>query len=90
MVELTPEEEHFYATSPITVVYDIFSDTATRLSGKYVALSRRATTGVEREQWWRKVLELKRLRKSIDPDDRETLVAHIRQWNAEFNRLRER
>jgi len=50
MVEQAPKEERFYSTSPTTVIYGIFSDTATRLSGTYVDLSRRAVTEAEREQ----------------------------------------
>lgn len=86
MAELAPDEEHFHATSPTTVIHGIFSDTATRLSGTYVDLSRRAATVAERERWWEKVLELEPFRRSVDPDDREALVSHIKQWRSENNR----
>ncbi|WP_306366646.1 hypothetical protein [Nocardiopsis sp. CC223A] len=90
MNDMTPQEERFYATASITVLYDIFVDTATRLSGKYVALSRKASTEDERRRWWAEVMELRDLERSVDPDDREALIAHIEEWRAEVARLQGR
>ncbi|MFE9246678.1 hypothetical protein [Nocardiopsis sp. NPDC006938] len=89
MSDLSPEERRFYADSPTTVLYDIFADTATRLSGKYVALSDHASNPTERDRWWKKVLELKAARRVVDPRDRDALIAHTRRWQAEVQRLQD-
>ncbi|GAA3730948.1 hypothetical protein HDA32_005606 [Spinactinospora alkalitolerans] len=89
-LQLTPEEEDFYAKSSITVVFDIFADTATRIGGKYVHLADHAATEEERRHWKAKIYEVRDQRRAADPDDREALVAHIKRWQAEVARLKDR
>jgi hypothetical protein len=88
--QLTPEEEDFYTKSPTTVIYDIFSDTATRLGGKYVALSRKATTPEEREAWRAKLRDVEDQQRAVAAGDREALITHIKRWQAEVAELRGR
>ncbi|NYH55294.1 putative secreted protein [Nocardiopsis arvandica] len=87
--DLTPDEERFYATSSTTVLNDILADTATRLGGKLVALARAATTDTERQRWRDRMYEVEDQKEAIDPEDRDALVSHIRQWKAEVARLRD-
>lgn len=87
MTELTPEEQRFYTNSPTTVLYDIFADTATRLGGKLVALARAADTDTERRQRRQRMHEIEDQKEAVDPDDREALITHTKQWQAELSRL---
>ncbi|WP_370013294.1 hypothetical protein UIS43_27910 (plasmid) [Nocardiopsis sp. LDBS0036] len=87
MTDLNPDEEHFYATSSTTVLNDLLADTATRLGGKLVALSR-AATGSERRRWRQRMYEIEDRKEAINPDDRDAIVAHIRTWRSEIARLR--
>ena len=89
-LQLTPEEQHYYATTPISVVFDIFADTATRIGGKYVYLSEHAATEEERRHWRTKHREVRDQRLAADPDDKDALIAHIKRWQAEVARLRTR
>ncbi|MEU3229174.1 hypothetical protein [Nocardiopsis alba] len=88
MTGLTPEEQRFYADSPTTVLYDIFTDTATHLGGKLVALARAAETDTDRGHWRQRMYEIEDQKEAVDPDDRDALVSHIEQWNAELSHLR--
>lgn len=88
MSDMTPEEERFYATASITVLYDVLADTATRIGGKYVALSRAAASDAEREKWRRLMYEAEDRKEAIDPDDRDAIIAQIRRFQAEIARLR--
>ncbi|MEU3017062.1 hypothetical protein ABZ635_06665 [Nocardiopsis sp. NPDC007018] len=87
MSDLTPEERRFYADSPTTVLYDIFADTATRLGGKLVALARAARTETEGRQWRQRMYEIEDQKQAVDPDDRDALIARIKGWQAELERL---
>lgn len=87
MTGLTPEEQRFYADSPTTVLYDIFADAATRLGGRLVALARAAETDTDRGRWRQRMYEIEDQKEAVDPDDRDALVSHIEQWNAELSHL---
>jgi hypothetical protein len=90
MFELTPQEQRFYAHSSTTVLYDILADTATRLGGRYVALARTAETDTERRERRQRMHEIEDQKEAVDPDDRDALIAHIKQWRTELSHLRGR
>lgn len=79
-----------YATIPDTVVYDVFADTETELSGVYIYFCDHAETEEERERWWAKVKELRDLRRSVLAEDRDAQLAYIERWRAEITELRNR
>ncbi|MBV2362201.1 hypothetical protein ACFPZ0_04120 [Streptomonospora nanhaiensis] len=87
---LTPDDERFYTTAPITVVYDVFAETANRLTGRYVHLAEHAATEAEHEDWKAKIFDLRDERRAVDPDDKDALIAHIRRWRAETDALESR
>ncbi|GHF88998.1 hypothetical protein GCM10018790_77970 [Kitasatospora xanthocidica] len=72
---------------PTSVVYDMFAETATHLSARYVGLYDDATAERERQDWWTKVLDLRDERDAVDPYDRAALIAKITVWTAEIRAL---
>ncbi|MFJ2194100.1 hypothetical protein ACIOJE_40205 [Kitasatospora sp. NPDC087861] len=75
---------------PTSVVYDMFAETATHLSARYVRLSSDATTEDERRSWWSKVLRLRDEKEAVDADDRAAMIAKITVWAAEIRELDEK
>ncbi|MCX4468474.1 hypothetical protein C0R01_23910 [Streptomyces albidoflavus] len=77
-----------YENIPTALVYDIFAELATQLTGRYIRLSDTAPSAAERDQWWQKALELRQYKRAVPARDRAALIAHISQWEAELSRLR--
>lgn len=90
MVELTPEEEHYYPTASMAVLFDLAVGIANRIGGKCVALADAAATEDESQQWLQRMYEFDDARKALDPDDRDAVIAYILRGRAEFDRLRGR
>ena len=65
------------------VLYDMFAEAATRLTGSYFAVIDYAETEAERQQAWTRVRALDELRHGVDPDDRVQQRALIEAWQAE-------
>ncbi|MBO0657224.1 hypothetical protein [Streptomyces triculaminicus] len=70
------------------MVYDTFAETASQLTGQYIALSRAASTEEESEEWWQKVMTLRDTQHAVPARDRAQLIAHIRIWRAELEALK--
>ncbi|MFW5421077.1 hypothetical protein J0910_31165 [Nocardiopsis sp. CNT-189] len=76
-----------YENDDDIVVYDAMSETANRLIGRYVSLSRSASTPQEKEEWMQQVLRVRDERRGIDPGDRAAMREHMDRWAAEYQRL---
>lgn len=68
-------------------LYGAFCDTATALSGRYVALANQAQTVQEEEQWMDKVMRLRDERRRVSPTDRATLTEHMERWAKDLREL---
>ncbi|MBE3001948.1 hypothetical protein IDM40_25100 [Nocardiopsis sp. HNM0947] len=90
MVELTPEEEYYYANASMAMLFDLAQEITTQLGGEYVALYRAARNEEERGQWIRLMREAHDIREGLDPDDRQALIDQITRWKAELSRVRGR
>ena len=88
MVELTPEEERYYSTASMAVLFDLAVEITTRLSGKCLALADAAATEKESEEWIQRTQEFHQAREALDPDDRDAVIAYIIRGRSELDRLR--
>lgn len=82
-----PEPEDPYPNVPTAMVFDTFAETASRLTGAYVARMDAAATKHEGEEWWKKVMTLRNTKRAVPAYDRAQLIAHIRLWAAELAEL---
>ena len=90
MVELPPEEERYYSTASMAVLFDMAAEITTQLGGKYIALARAAQNEDEREQWRQRRYEVEDTHAALDPDDRQAIIDHIVLWRSELAQLRGR
>lgn len=88
MVELTPEEEHYYANASMEVLFNLADDITELIGGECVARVDVAATEDEREQWMQHMLRFNRAKRALGPDDRDAVIAHILQGRSEYDRLR--
>ncbi|WP_017605598.1 hypothetical protein [Nocardiopsis alkaliphila] len=77
-------------STPLTVVADVLSDVATRLGGEYIHLAETSSSPEEEERFVEKAFDVRARKKNIDHDDREAMVAMIRELKTEFEELENR
>ena len=75
-------------STPMSVVVDVLSDTANRLSGQYIHLSRSAPSPEEEERLIQKALGVDDRKEDTDFRNREAMVSRIREFKAELSDLR--
>lgn len=68
---------------PASVLYDVFQDSASVLTGLYLERERGASDPSEAADWWAKVTALREQMRAMDPDDRAGLVEHVTRWRRE-------
>jgi hypothetical protein len=68
---------------PPSVLYDVFQDSASVLTGLYLERERGASDAPEAADWWAKVTALRERMRAMDPDDRAGLVDHVTRWRSE-------
>jgi hypothetical protein len=67
---------------PQTVLYDLFQEAATVLTGLYLE-QQRAGDSADAATWWDKVITVRDQVRAADPDDRDLLVDHLTRWRRE-------
>jgi hypothetical protein len=79
---------HNYDGIAPTVLYDIFWETKTSLTGLFVALYDQAYAPDEKQMWLDAMDAINAERKAINPDDRAAQIAAMERWSTEEKRLR--
>lgn len=80
-----------WSHTDLSVLYDVFAETETRLGGELIALrsaAEEAGDADEAEFWAVEVRRIMRARRAVDPDDREAIIAAIEAFNHELRYLR--
>ncbi|MFI9721497.1 hypothetical protein ACIHFE_17895 [Streptomyces sp. NPDC052396] len=70
------------------VVHDIFTETATRLAGQYLALADASPDDSEGDRLRERAMRLLTLKRAVPADDRAQLTAYIRLWRGELEALK--
>jgi hypothetical protein len=72
---------------PTPTLYDLFQDVATALTGLYMERYREATDESVAVRWWEKVLAVRELTRTVDPDDHAALAGWVTRWQQESTDL---
>ncbi|MEV5506430.1 hypothetical protein [Streptomyces orinoci] len=77
-----------YETVGTAVVHDIFTETAARLAGQYLALADATPDETESGRLRERAMRLLTLKRTVPADDRAQLIAYIRLWRGELESLK--
>ncbi|MBE3001949.1 hypothetical protein IDM40_25105 [Nocardiopsis sp. HNM0947] len=88
MVELNPEEGHYYANASMAMLFDLADDIAELIGGECVARVDAAATEEEREQWMQHMFIFNKEKRALGVDDRDAVIAYIIRGRSECDRLR--
>jgi len=81
---------HLETTADLVVVHDIMAEALSTLRGIYLRAAARAEEGSTDHAWWRaQARAVRQFRDSVDPRDREAMLAALDRARSEIARARD-